>query len=153
MFVEAGCGDVRAYIQSGNVIFRAAPAASVRLPSLIAARISKRFGYKIALVLRRAEQIANVISNNPFLQAGGTEEKLYVLFLADLPALRCIQGLDPDRSPPDEFTVRGQEIYLRLPNGAARTKLTNQYFDSKLRTVSTARNWRTVTKLFELMEG
>jgi len=34
-----------------------------------------------------------------------------------------------------------------------RTKLTNQYFDSKLRTTSTGRNWRTVTKLFELMRG
>jgi uncharacterized protein (DUF1697 family) len=88
-----------------------------------------------------------------FFKAGVAEKELYVLFLADLPALRCIQDLDPDRSPPDAFKVRGREIYLRLPNGAARTKLTNQYFDSKLRTVSTARNWRTVTKLFELMEG
>jgi len=153
MFVEAGCGNVRTYIQSGNVIFSAAPGASARLPDLIAARISKRFGYKIASVLRTAEQIGKVISNNPFLNAGVTEEKLYVLFLAGLPASRRIEELDPDRSPPDAFKVRGQEIYLRLPNGAGRTKLTNQYFDSKLGTTSTARNWRTVTRLFELMEG
>jgi uncharacterized protein (DUF1697 family) len=30
--------------------------------------------------------------------------------------------------------------------------LTTDYFDSKLRTTSTARNWRTVTKLLEMME-
>jgi len=153
MFVEAGCGNVRTYIQSGNVIFSAAPGGSARLPSLIATRISKRFGYKIPLVLRTAEQMGDVISSNPFLNAGVAEEQLHVLFLADLPASRRIQDLHLDRSPPDAFKVRGQEIYLRLPDGAARTKLTNQYFDSKLRTTSTGRNWRTVTRLFELMEG
>jgi hypothetical protein len=35
----------------------------------------------------------------------------------------------------------------------ARTKLTNTYFDTKLATVSTGRNWRTVTKLLELLGG
>jgi len=34
----------------------------------------------------------------------------------------------------------------------ARTKLTNAYFDTKLGVTSTARNWRTTTKLLELME-
>jgi uncharacterized protein (DUF1697 family) len=95
--------------------------------------------------------MGDVISNNPFLKAGAAEKELHVLFLADLPASRSVRDLDPDRSPPDAFKVRGQEIYLRLPNGGARTKLTNQYFDSKLRTTSTARNWRTVTMLFELV--
>jgi uncharacterized protein (DUF1697 family) len=47
--------------------------------------------------------------------------------------------------------VRGREVYLRLPDGMARIKLTNAYFDSKLATISTARNWRTVTKLLDLI--
>jgi uncharacterized protein (DUF1697 family) len=153
MFAEAGCDNVRTYIQSGNVIFNATPVVSARLHGPIATRISKSFGYKIPLVLRTAEQMGDVISNNPFLNAGAAEKELHVLFLADLPASRRVEDLDPDRSPPDAFKVRGQEIYLRLPNGAGRTKLTNQYFDWKLRTTSTGRNWRTMTKLFELMEG
>jgi uncharacterized protein (DUF1697 family) len=32
-----------------------------------------------------------------------------------------------------------------------RTKLTSTYFDSKLKTVATARNWATVLKLLEMM--
>jgi len=61
-----------------------------------------------------------------------------------------VAGLDPGRSPPDEFVVRGREIYLRFPGGVARSKLTNAYFDSKLATTSTVRNWRTVLKLLDL---
>jgi uncharacterized protein (DUF1697 family) len=47
--------------------------------------------------------------------------------------------------------VYKREIYLRLANGAGRTKLTNAYFDAKLATTSTARNWRTVLALTRLM--
>ncbi len=49
--------------------------------------------------------------------------------------------------------MRGREIYLHLPNGAARTKLTNAYFDSKLGVIGTGRNWRTVGKLVEMSHG
>jgi uncharacterized protein (DUF1697 family) len=78
---------------------------------------------------------------------------LYVLFLADVPEAEAIAGLDPERSPGDAFIVRGQEIFLKLPNGVADSKLTNNYFDRKLSTICTGRNWRTITKLLELMKG
>jgi uncharacterized protein (DUF1697 family) len=86
-------------------------------------------------------------------KAGAAEATPHVMFLADLPSPVSVDNLDPDRSPPDTFVVRGREVYLQLPDGVARTKLTNGYFDSKLATTSTGRNWRTVTKLLELMEG
>ena len=54
------------------------------------------------------------------------------------------------RSPPDAFAVRGREIYLHLPNGMARTRLTNAYLEAILATTSTARNWRTVQAVLAL---
>jgi uncharacterized protein (DUF1697 family) len=62
-----------------------------------------------------------------------------------------VTGLDARRSSPDEFEVAGREIYMKLVNGVSRTKLTNAYFDSKLKTMSTMRNWRTILKLAEMM--
>jgi uncharacterized protein (DUF1697 family) len=153
LFVAAGCRDVRTYIQSGNVIFRADPPIVASLPNIMTTRIAERFGYRVPLIVRTAACIGDVIEHNPFIAEGAPVETLHVLFLADLPPASRLAALDPDRSPPDTFAVRGQEIYLRLPHGAARTKLTNTYFDAALATTSTARNWRTVTTLFTLMEG
>lgn len=68
----------------------------------------------------------------------------------DCPDSAEASSLDPNRSPPDSFQLRGREIFLHCPNGVARSKLTNAYFDAKLGTTSTARNWRTVLKLNEL---
>jgi uncharacterized protein (DUF1697 family) len=153
VFTDSGCEHVKSYIQSGNVIFDAAPDVAARLPDVISARIAERFGYRTPVVLRTAAELAAVIAHNPFLGAGCAEDALHVYFLADQPDPRRVGQLDPDRSPPDRFEVSGREVYLRLPIGMARTKLTNAYFESKLVTMSTARNWRTVTKLLELMRG
>lgn len=150
MFVAAGCTDVQTYIQSGNVIFKAAPDVATGLPEVISAQIMKKFGFVVPVVSRNAVQLEDVVANNPFLKAGAPEGMLHVMFLADLPKTDSVAQLDPKRSPPDEFIVRGRDIYLKLPNGVARSKLTNAWFDSKLGTVSTGRNWRTVLKLLEM---
>jgi uncharacterized protein (DUF1697 family) len=151
IFNQAGCGDVRTYILSGNVIFKASSELSGRLPDLIKAQIEKRFGYKVPMMLRKVGEMRAVIRNNPFLKEGAAEDILHVMFLADLPKPSAVKSLDPDRSPPNRFIVRGKEVYLLFPHGFARNKLTSSYFDSKLGTIGTVRTWRTVIKLLELM--
>jgi uncharacterized protein (DUF1697 family) len=152
MFVEAGCSDVRTYIQSGNVVFAATPGVVKRLADAISRRIAKNFGYRVPVVLRTADELHQVLSGNPFLKSGADGRSLHVAFLADLPDPRRIAALDPKRSPGDSFKLRGREIYLCLPNGVAGTKLSNAYFDSTLATTSTLRNWRTVLKLVEMTQ-
>ncbi|HEX3270882.1 MAG TPA: DUF1697 domain-containing protein [Ktedonobacterales bacterium] len=152
-FVAAGCKDVRTFIQSGNVIFSAPPDHDEDLLArLLCERLAKRFNYNAPLVLRATEELRAAVANNPYLALGAPEDSLHVMFLTATPEAEAVKKLDPDRSPGDEYQVIVREIYLRLPNGMARTKLTNAYFDSKLGVTSTARNWRTTTKLLELME-
>jgi uncharacterized protein (DUF1697 family) len=153
MFVAAGCGDVTTYIQSGNVVFSADAEVVAGLDLSIAARVEERFGLRVPVILRTAAEIRAVIRRNPFLLAETGEEVLHVCFLADLPGADKVAGLDAGRSTPDAFTVVGREIYMRLVKGVSGTKLTNAYFDSKLKMVSTMRNWRTVLKLGEMVVG
>jgi len=150
MFVKAGCRDVVTYIQSGNVVFSASATVLKKLPQAITQRISEDFGHRAPVVIRSHEELAAVVRNNPFLKAAETEKALHVAFLADVPAADAVASLDPHRSPPDRFVVSGKDVYLHLVNHAAKTKLTNAWMDSKLSTVSTARNWATVLKLHEL---
>ena len=150
MFEKAGCAAVKTYIQSGNVVFRAAPELAARIPAVIAKAIEAHSGLRIPVVVRSAKELRRLTESNPFLENGADVDKLHVVFLADRPTHAKAALLDPARSPPDEFVVRGGEIYLYCPNGVGRSKLTNVYFDTKLGTVSTGRNWRTVLKLREL---
>jgi uncharacterized protein (DUF1697 family) len=153
MFDAAGCTDVVTYIQSGNVVFRASNACAARVPAAVAKAIADRLGFRAPVVMRTASELRSVLRGNPFLEAGAAEDELHVMFLADRPSPARVATLDPKRSPPDEFVVRGRDVYLRCPNGMGRSKLSNQYFDSKLGTTSTIRNWRTVLKLVEMTGG
>ncbi len=153
LFAEAGCDEVRTVIQSGNVVFRATQALTERIPALIADVIADRYGFRVPVVTRTAPEIREVARGNPFIAAGVDTGKLHVAFLADEPSPELIALLNPDRSPPDEFVASGREIYLHLPNGVARTKFTNDYFDRTLGTTSTIRNWRTLLMLLELAEA
>ena len=151
MFTQAGCTGVRTYIQSGNVVFDALPSLLEKIPARITTQIEKRFGLRVPVILRTAGEMSATARNNPFLKPGVDEKLLYVFFLAHLPAPENVAKLDPARSLPDSFSVHNREIYVNLPNGAARTKLTNAWFDTKLATTSTARNWRTVLTLTQMM--
>ncbi len=148
---EAGGVAVQTYIQSGNVVFQADAEAAAELPAKLTALIAERFCYRVPVVLRSASQLEAAVYDNPFLEQNVPEETLHVMFLAALPSAEQVASLDPDRSAPDAFAVRHSEIYLHLPNGVKDTKLTNAYFDAKLATVSTSRNWKTVTALLGLM--
>lgn len=152
LFEAEGCTDVAPYIQSGNVVFRAAPALAARVGDAIAAAIQAEFGFAVPVITRSAAELRRAVDENPFVLAGADVATLHVGFLAAEPSARAVASLDPARSPPDRFEVRGREIFLCLPNGVARSKLTNAYFDSKLATTSTFRNWRTVLTLLKMTE-
>ena len=151
IFAVAGASDVSTYIQSGNVIFRAD--APEKVTALVTERVRQRYGYPGRIVVLTRGEMESVTGGNPYAKAGVDAAWLHVYFLADAPSSVAVKQLDASRSAPDSFVVRGRAIYLHLPNGMARTKLTNAYFDAQLKTVCTARNWKTTMALYERMCG
>ena len=151
LFEAIGAEDVTTYVQSGNVVFRSSAGAKTLAPA-IEKRIRRDLGLDVTVVLRTAAQLARVVDGNPF-GTSGADSALHVTFLAAKPARAGVGALDPERSPPDEFRLSGQEVYLHCPNGYGRSKLTNAYFEKQLGVAATTRNWRSVTKLAELARG
>ena len=150
MFDEVGCQRVRTYIQSGNVVFDASPALASRVPSLVSSLIAAQMALQVPVVTRTAADFERIVSANPFVDTGPGQPVVHVGFLADKPTPTRIASLDPKRSPPDECVVHACELYLRCPNGVARTKFTTAYLDRTFGTTTTVRNWRTTLALRDL---
>ncbi len=146
-----GHGEVTTVLQSGNVVLDSSLSSATAIAAGIEERIASAFGLDVTVILRSGAELAGVARRNPFLPHEGELSQLHVAFLADAPAASLVAGLDSDRSPPDAFAVEGREIYLRFPNGSGRSKLTLDWFEHGLGTRATARNWRTVTRLVELV--
>jgi uncharacterized protein (DUF1697 family) len=151
---DLGYGDVTTYVQSGNVVLRtAAGTKAEEVAGAIEGLISKEFGVEAAVMVRTAAELRKIAGSNPFAKEEKDPKKLLVVFLDAKPSAKAKAALDPDRSPPDRFRVHGREIYLHLPNGFGRSKLTIDWFERGLEAKATGRNWQTVGKLVEMTGG
>ncbi|MGZ7119040.1 MAG: DUF1697 domain-containing protein [Methanobacterium sp.] len=148
---SSGFENIKTYLQSGNVIFKCNSADTEKIAEDIKRKISQTFGLSINVIVRRDEELENIINSNPFIKNPEIERnKLHVTFLNEKPDKENISNLDINKGKNEEFEVNNKEIYLYLPNGYARTKLTNNLWEKKFNTIATTRNWKTVNKLLEL---
>jgi uncharacterized protein (DUF1697 family) len=152
LFEKAGCSEVATYIQSGNVVFSADAALAARLPDLMPKAILKSHKISVPVIVRSVDEMARIAAKHPLMTPDAEPKFIHVGFLAQRPTAAQIATLDPQRSPQDAFSVKGAEIYIRYgAEGSAKSKLNNQYIDSRLGTLSTLRNWNTVLKLKEML--
>lgn len=143
--------NIESYIQSGNLIFEYAKTNQQDLANKIMHKIQEAFGFHVPVIVKSTEEMNTVIANNPFINNQNKAiEKLYVTFFSTEPAKALQDKLAEFESNSDEFIIAGNLAYLFCPNGYGRTKLTNNYFEGKLKISATTRNWKTVIKLAEM---
>ena len=144
--------DVITYIQSGNVIFKSsAQLSDLAMAAKIEKAIYKKYGFEVPVIIRSQDEIQKIISTNSFLKEKDIDEKkLHVIFLSDIPAKENIESIKSENYLPDQFIISGKEIYLHIPASYGETKLSNNFFEKKLKVTATTRNWNTVNKLLEL---
>jgi uncharacterized protein (DUF1697 family) len=142
-FAGLGHSEVRTYIQSGNVVFTAKSGGKDKVRAAIEEAIARDSKLPVSVLLRTPAELTSVLQRNPF----GADA--YVTFLDTKPTATQIGAIDPERFAPDEFAVDGREVFVRCPNGYGRTKLNNTFFERKLATKATTRNYKTVKLLEE----
>ena len=151
LYAELGLQKVQTYVQSGNVVFASDESDASIMAEQIEAQIASKLGLTVPVLLRSAAEFGQILRRNPFL-TGRQEDpgQLYVTFLRSLPDPAVATGLQPPAGETDEFVIIGQEIFLLCPNGYGRTKLSNSWFERKLKQVATTRNWKTVNTLYQM---
>ncbi len=151
LFEGFDCTGVRTYIQTGNIVFKATPQAVVQLAEDLPGRIERDFGFAPDIVTRTARQFRAVARAHPLAAEGIDAKFLSVLFLDQKPPAAKVGALDPERSPPDTFEVKGREVFACYPNGSHQSRLTHAYFEKTLGVRATARNWNTVQRLLAML--
>ncbi len=152
LYISLDFKDVKTYIQSGNVIFKSKESDQLKLSKIIENKINEIFAFDVKVLIRTKKEMDNVINGNPYKQEDFNH--IYVTFLSNIPSEKLIKDLNNivedmvDNT--DKYYITKKEIYLFLTNGYGRTKLNNNFFEKKLGTSATTRNWRTVNKLVDL---
>ncbi|HWE10909.1 MAG TPA: DUF1697 domain-containing protein [Solirubrobacteraceae bacterium] len=152
LFTQAGYGEVRTYVQSGNVVLDGA-APPEQLEDEAQRLISERFGLEVPVVVRTRDELAAVVALNPLCEVATNPKRYQVSFLSAEPDRGVVETLQAATAGDERLVCHGRELYAWHPDGVARSKMWNALAGRGLGTVATARNWTTVTTLLEMADA
>lgn len=145
-----GIHNVTTYVQSGNVLFEIADTEDAVLRRIIEKQLTEKLGHPVTAIIRRIEDLKNIVKNNPFTTIKTEEKiKLYVTFLSDFPAYDVRGSLGVYSNDAEYARVVHREVYV-YSNNYGKTCFSNSFIEKKLGLEATTRNWSTVNKLAEL---
>jgi uncharacterized protein (DUF1697 family) len=152
-FEDHGFQDVTTYIQSGNVLFNSGSSSHSELARELEEMLARAFDYRATVVLRSRDQMLDTVSRAP--RGFGSEPEKYrydVLFLKEplepetaMESVRAREGVD------EAHVGVGALYFARLISRASQSQL-SRLASQPVYQRMTIRNWRTTTKLVQLME-
>jgi len=143
---DAGYGDVRTYIASGNVLLDG-PRKRSTVADELERVIEEAFGVNTTAVMRTPKELATVVAGHPF---GKDMSQSHVVFLASKPTAKAAKELSATDHSPDQVLLVGSDVYLQYPAGVQGSRLSASRLERLLGVPGTHRNWRTVAALAEL---
>jgi uncharacterized protein (DUF1697 family) len=150
-FEAAGMKDVTTYINSGNVIFRAAKTDPRMLEAKLEAAISKQFGFELYVVVRTYIEITDVLKHLPKSWTGDPALRCYVLFLRHTIDKKGLMNSFTPKPDIDEVHYYPGTIFWSVLM-VNRTKSTmTKMMGTKLYKEMTIRNDNTLRKIHAIM--
>ena len=148
-FRDAGYGDVRTHLQSGNVLFTADAAPEDEIERML----ERRFGSPTLVIVRSRDELADTIAGAP-TNHGSADLRSEVIFLkhpltaeaalAEVPELR--EGVDRIAPGP------GALYFSRVRAQASKTRVQRLLALPIFKQMS-MRTWGTTTRILELLDG
>ncbi len=151
MYKNLGFDNIATYVQSGNVVFKSEIADSKDLGMEITQQIEKDFGFNVPVIVLTIDNLRQIIDNNPFAKDLNKDKAfLHVTFLSSKPDKYDIKAIEEKKQDGEEILITKHAVYLYCPNGYGRTKLSNTFWETKLKVRATTRNWKTTNELLKI---
>jgi uncharacterized protein (DUF1697 family) len=147
-----GHTDVTTLLNSGNAVFRATKGTSAKHATDIAAAISRQMQLKVPVVVKSAQELDAIATDNPWASSAPDHSRLLVAFAQDAQTLAGLSSISPLVMAPEEFAVGPHAAYLHCASGILESKAGKALLGKAGQAVTT-RNWATVLKLQALATG
>lgn len=146
-----GARDVATYIASGNLVC-SSPIDPPELAHALSQALAAHFGFAVDVIARSATRWAEYAQGHPFADVPDDALKLVHLCLArDAAAPDAAERLAPYVTGGERVVHLEDAVWIDYAAGVARSKLTPARLDAALGSPVTARNWKTVAHLAQML--
>jgi uncharacterized protein (DUF1697 family) len=145
---QMGFSNIKTLLNSGNVVFTAAPAEITALETQMADTLEQKFGFPIPVLLRKLEDIQGLVATNPFKDVEVHKDiRLYVTFLRNTTKGNlALPWVSPDGS--FQILSLDDKILVSILD-ISQTKTTDamNILEKNYTKDITTRNWNTILKI------
>jgi uncharacterized protein (DUF1697 family) len=115
---DAGYGNVRTYIASGNVVLDG-PRSGASVARELERIVTDEFGVDTTAIVRKPAELEALVSDHPF---GRDTSRSHVVFLAKRPTAKAAERLAEADHSPDSGVLADKDVYVQY--GAGRPERT-----------------------------
>jgi uncharacterized protein (DUF1697 family) len=144
---EAGYGQVRTLLATGNIVLEAPKVAAATLESKLELDLHAALGVRTDVMVRDAREWAAIVAANPLPDVAASEPaRLLVVVMKTPPDLAKARAYLETYGGPERVEFVGREAFVHYPDGQGASRLSIPKLGN-----GTARNWNTVMKLAALV--
>jgi uncharacterized protein (DUF1697 family) len=148
VLAQAGFGNVRTYIASGNALVDSDLSAH-EIERQVHDLIKEQIGPDLAVIVRTGDELQRVLDENPFTEGCDISRLFFVLFAAPPPDDK-VKALLAEDFGDEKLAITQHAAYMYIPGTYGRGRLSGSVLEKKLGVAATMRNFNTLAKLIEL---
>jgi uncharacterized protein (DUF1697 family) len=148
-----GWGEVRTYLQSGNLVFHAAAESPTGHAASLSGALHREFALELAVLVFTAAELRQVDAATGAAFGVEVDRKFghATFFQHPLqPAEFAAWKLPAAPGEQAALAPGAKAVLLHLPQGYGRTKLNNTWFERRAGCPATTRNWATLGSLVQM---
>ena len=145
---KIGFDKVITLLNSGNVIFESTPRSEESPEQSIAEHLENVFGFQIPVLIRKANDISELINSNPFQNIEVTKDiRLYISFLKDKTTASIALPWSTEDGSFQILEMRDRAIISVLNLSLTQTTKGMGILEKNFGKNITTRNWNTLKKV------
>tara|TARA_R110002073_G_scaffold221808_8_gene382040 strand:- start:4944 stop:5471 length:528 start_codon:yes stop_codon:yes gene_type:complete len=148
LLTKSGFENVQTYIQSGNVILRSTEKNIQKIEKQIKAAIFNHFGFEVSVLVKTKEDLKRIFNDCPFSE--DKKKASYFMMLHEIPDDVLVKNALEKVYEGEAYKIIKNCIYYYSAKGFGKSKFNVNFFERKLETFATARNYNTMVKLLSL---
>lgn len=148
-----GWTSVETHLQTGNVVFTMS-GRKAGLESSLEQTIETNLGVSVPVVIRDAKTIAKYLDECPLPSEAGRDPARTLLYVTKKPvATTALETLESRAAEGERIRVQRDSLWIYFSPGVPSSKLTPAVIERAVGSPATGRNWKTVSKIRELLLG
>jgi uncharacterized protein (DUF1697 family) len=144
-----GFEEVQTYLQSGNMVFKAAKAGNDVLARRISCAIRDHKAMDVTVMVRDTVAWGKIVAGNPYPQADEFPKTVHTFILDETPDPSRLEMLKAKQAGHEEWQIVEGTLYLHTPDGFGKSVL-GGIIERILKVPMTTRNWNTMQALHDL---